>query len=34
MIASSLLAANGFDVSDLQGGYDAWAALICGRASA
>jgi glyoxylase-like metal-dependent hydrolase (beta-lactamase superfamily II)/rhodanese-related sulfurtransferase len=35
MIASSLLTANGFDdVSDLQGGYDAWAALICGHASA
>jgi hydroxyacylglutathione hydrolase len=35
MIASSLLAASGFiDVSDLQGGYDAWAALVCGRTSA
>ena len=34
MIASSLLAASGFvDVSDLQGGYDAWA-LVCSRTSA
>jgi rhodanese-related sulfurtransferase len=35
MIASSLLTANGFtDVSDLQGGYDAWAASQARRACA